>query len=86
MYAYKSLSQALVSIVRQGPSELLRGFLASSLRDAPYSGLFLVFYEEIKRDACRSYLFLVSVRGHRHYSFASVSAKMLKSFAVTRES
>jgi len=50
MYAYKSFSQALVSVARQGPSELLRGFVASSLRDAPYSGLFLVFYEEIKRD------------------------------------
>ncbi|KAF8351087.1 solute carrier family 25 member 38 [Amanita rubescens] len=50
MYAYKSFSQALVSVARQGPSEILRGFVASSLRDAPYSGLFLVFYEEIKRD------------------------------------
>ncbi|TFK43124.1 solute carrier family 25 member 38 [Crucibulum laeve] len=48
MYAYESLSGAFVSIVRQGPSELLRGFLASSLRDAPYAGLFIVFYEAIK--------------------------------------
>jgi len=56
MYAYKSFSQALVSVTRQGPSELLRGFVASSLRDAPYSGLFLVFYEEIKRDTCKSSL------------------------------
>ncbi|KXN84199.1 hypothetical protein AN958_12852 [Leucoagaricus sp. SymC.cos] len=50
MYAYESLSGALVSIVRQGPHELLRGFLASSLRDAPYAGLFVVFYEGIKRE------------------------------------
>ena len=41
----------MLSIVRAGPSELFRGFLASSLRDAPYAGLFLVFYEAIKRDA-----------------------------------
>lgn len=31
-------------------SELFRGFLATSLRDAPYAGLFVVFYEGIKRD------------------------------------
>ncbi|THH13108.1 hypothetical protein EW146_g7077 [Bondarzewia mesenterica] len=51
MYAYGSLTAALGSIVRSGPSELLRGFLASSLRDAPYAGLFIVFYEGIKREA-----------------------------------
>ena len=39
------------SIARGGPSELFRGFLASSLRDAPYAGLFVVFYEGIKHDA-----------------------------------
>ena len=52
MYAYESLTGALVSIVRQGPSELLRGFLASSLRDAPFAGLFVVFYEGIKHETC----------------------------------
>jgi len=41
---------ALISLTRQGPSELLRGFLASSLRDASYAGLFVVFYEAIKRE------------------------------------
>jgi len=51
MYAYQSLSGGLISITRQGPSELLRGFMASSLRDAPYAGLFIVFYEGIKREA-----------------------------------
>ncbi|EIN10161.1 mitochondrial carrier [Punctularia strigosozonata HHB-11173 SS5] len=54
MYAYTSLSGALVSIVRGGPRELFRGFLASALRDAPYAGLFVVFYEGIKRET--SYL------------------------------
>ncbi|KAF8075889.1 solute carrier family 25 member 38 [Lyophyllum atratum] len=49
MYAYQSLPSALISITRQGPSELLRGFMASSLRDAPYAGIFLVCYEGIKR-------------------------------------
>lgn len=51
MYAYESLTGALVSIARQGPSELLRGFFASSLRDAPSAGLFIVFYEAIKTRA-----------------------------------
>lgn len=47
MYAYPSLFQALRGMER---AELFRGFLASSLRDAPYAGLFVVFYESIKRD------------------------------------
>lgn len=59
IYAYESLPGAFGSLVRQGPSELLRGFLASSLRDAPYAGLFVVFYEGIKRETCQpSFIFL----------------------------
>ncbi|KAF9498247.1 mitochondrial carrier [Pleurotus eryngii] len=50
MYAYESLTGAFQSISRQGPSEFFRGVLASSLRDAPYAGLFVVFYEAIKRE------------------------------------
>jgi solute carrier family 25 protein 38 len=50
LYQYNNLPTAFISLVRQGPSELLRGFLASSLRDAPYAGLFVVFYEAIKRE------------------------------------
>lgn len=57
MYAYESLTGALISVIRQGPSELFRGFLASSLRDAPYAGLFVLFYEGIKRESC---MFLLS--------------------------
>ncbi|KAI9507681.1 solute carrier family 25 member 38 [Russula earlei] len=48
---YGSLTSSMRSIVRAGPSELFRGLLASSLRDAPYAGLFLVFYESIKHEA-----------------------------------
>ncbi|KAK7051324.1 hypothetical protein VNI00_004824 [Paramarasmius palmivorus] len=51
IYAYESLSGAFVSIARAGPPELLRGFTATSLRDAPYAGLFVVFYEAFKRQA-----------------------------------
>jgi len=53
MYAYSSFSTALVSLVRAGPSELLRGFTASALRDAPYAGIFVVFYESIKQELNR---------------------------------
>ncbi|KAF7313415.1 Mitochondrial glycine transporter [Mycena chlorophos] len=49
MYSYTSLSSAFLSIARSGPTELFRGFLASSLRDAPYAGLFVVVYEAVKK-------------------------------------
>ncbi|KAJ7229090.1 solute carrier family 25 member 38 [Mycena pura] len=51
MYAYTSLTSAFLSIARLGPSELFRGFLASSLRDAPYAGIFVLLYEGIKRQS-----------------------------------
>ncbi|KAJ7087315.1 solute carrier family 25 member 38 [Mycena belliarum] len=51
MYAYTSLPSAFMSIARLGPSELFRGFFASSLRDAPYAGIFVVLYEGIKRQS-----------------------------------
>ncbi|KAG9317054.1 solute carrier family 25 member 38 [Chiua virens] len=50
-FAYRSLTASLVSIIRAGPSELMRGFAASCLRDAPYAGLFVLFYEAIKRES-----------------------------------
>jgi solute carrier family 25 protein 38 len=52
IYMYESLPGAFISVVRLGPSELLKGFLASSLRDGPYSGIFVLFYEGIKRETC----------------------------------
>jgi len=51
MYAYTSLTGAFLSIARLGPSELFRGLLASSLRDAPYAGIFVLLYEGIKRQS-----------------------------------
>ncbi|KAJ8085898.1 hypothetical protein PM082_004717 [Marasmius tenuissimus] len=51
IYTYETLSGAFISILRLGPSELLKGFLATSLRDAPYAGLFVVFDEGFKRQA-----------------------------------
>ncbi|KAI0056798.1 solute carrier family 25 member 38 [Artomyces pyxidatus] len=54
MYAYTSLASAFRAIARGGRAELFRGFSASALRDAPYSGLFVVCYELIKREAAHS--------------------------------
>ncbi|KAJ3844643.1 solute carrier family 25 member 38 [Lentinula raphanica] len=51
IYAYQTLSGAFSSLVKSGPTELLRGVSASSLRDAPYAGLFVVFYESLKKHA-----------------------------------
>ena len=50
MYAYSSLSSAIVSLFRAGPHELFRGFTASALRDAPYAGIFVGCYENIKQE------------------------------------
>ncbi|KAF8432535.1 mitochondrial carrier domain-containing protein [Boletus edulis BED1] len=50
-FAYRSLTGSLASIVRTGPKELMRGFVASSLRDAPHAGLFVLLYEAIKRES-----------------------------------
>lgn len=56
MYAYPSFSTALASLVRAGPSELFRGFTVSALRDAPYAGIFVVFYENIKQEISQAYV------------------------------
>ncbi|KAG6878348.1 hypothetical protein C0993_008106 [Termitomyces sp. T159_Od127] len=82
MYAYQSVTGALVSITRQGPSELLRGFLASSLRDAPYAGLFIVFYEGIKRETYS--IFPTTSSGHAAaiHSFSAASAGAIATLAT----
>lgn len=35
-------------MVREGPRTLFQGFSATTLRDAPYAGMSLMFYEAIK--------------------------------------
>lgn len=66
IYAYETVSGALVALARKGPSELFKGFLPSSLRDAPYAGLFVFCYEAIKRRACEQIF-------TRHYYFILIS-------------
>lgn len=55
LYAYHSIPSAIGSLIRAGPSELFRGVLATSLRDAPYAGLFMLSYEQLKTELCMSF-------------------------------
>ncbi|KDR74533.1 hypothetical protein GALMADRAFT_99629 [Galerina marginata CBS 339.88] len=82
IYVYQSFSGAFVSIVRQGPSELFRGFLPSSLRDAPYAGLFIVLYERIKRET--SYLMPATSSSHAAliHSMSAASAGAIATLAT----
>ncbi|KAK2742691.1 hypothetical protein FQN57_005146 [Myotisia sp. PD_48] len=49
-YAYRSLWSAAKDIVRsEGFRGLFSGFGATAVRDAPYAGLYVVFYEQSKR-------------------------------------
>ncbi|TRM68669.1 mitochondrial carrier domain-containing protein [Schizophyllum amplum] len=84
IYAYETLGGAFVALVRAGPSECLRGFVASSLRDAPYAGLFVLSYEGIKRRA--SALAPPSSAGHAQnmliHSISAASAGVLATLAT----
>jgi solute carrier family 25, member 38 len=49
-YAYRSLAGAARDIVRtEGVRGLFAGFGATAVRDAPYAGLYVAFYEQLKR-------------------------------------
>jgi solute carrier family 25 protein 38 len=50
LYAYKSMLGACKDILRtEGPRGFFSGFGATAIRDAPYAGLYVLFYEESKR-------------------------------------
>jgi len=49
-YAYRSLMGAGRDIIRtEGLRGLFAGFGATAARDAPYAGLYVLFYEQLKR-------------------------------------
>lgn len=49
-YAYRSLAGATKDIVRtEGVRGLFAGFGATAVRDAPYAGLYVALYEQLKR-------------------------------------
>ena len=50
LYSYRSIWDAGSSILkREGPRGFFSGFGATALRDAPYAGLYVLFYEQSKR-------------------------------------
>ncbi|CAE7010304.1 hypothetical protein PTNB85_00915 [Pyrenophora teres f. teres] len=50
LYAYNSLFTASRDIFRtEGPKGFFAGFGATAVRDAPYAGLYVLFYEQSKR-------------------------------------
>ncbi|KAJ3529404.1 hypothetical protein NM688_g7857 [Phlebia brevispora] len=74
LYTYNNVFGALRSIARAGPSELFRGFVPSALRDAPYAGLFVVFYESIKGKTSRLLPSDSPLQATAVHSFAGASA------------
>ncbi|MCJ1382148.1 hypothetical protein MMC17_005260 [Xylographa soralifera] len=50
LYAYKSLWGAGTAILqKEGVRGFFSGFGATAIRDAPYAGLYVLFYEQLKR-------------------------------------
>jgi solute carrier family 25, member 38 len=50
LYAYKSLAGASKDILRtEGLRGFFSGFGATAIRDAPYAGLYVLFYEQLKK-------------------------------------
>ena len=50
LYSYNSLFTASRDILRtEGPKGFFAGFGATAVRDAPYAGLYVLFYEQSKR-------------------------------------
>lgn len=82
LYAYNSLFGALRTMVRSGPSELFLGFLPSALRDAPYAGLFVVFYEGIKHETNRLIPSSSSLHAAGVHSFSAAAASTIATMAT----
>jgi solute carrier family 25 protein 38 len=50
LYAYKSIAGAGRDIIRtEGIKGFFSGFGATAIRDAPYAGLYVLFYEQLKK-------------------------------------
>lgn len=66
-YAYRSLASAARDILRtEGPRGLFAGFGATAVRDAPYAGLYVAFYEQFKRTLAR-----ITTNNHNTYKNSS---------------
>lgn len=64
IYAYKSMVSASRDILRQeGARGFFSGFGATAIRDAPYAGLYVVFYELVKKQLNTSFPNSTTVSG-----------------------
>ncbi|CAG2103635.1 unnamed protein product [Medioppia subpectinata] len=55
IFSYKTLRQALRhTYVSEGPRGLIAGLMPTLMRDAPFSGLYYMFYSQLRQMALRS--------------------------------
>ncbi|KAI9827570.1 MAG: hypothetical protein M1832_004920 [Thelocarpon impressellum] len=70
LYAYRSLRSAAAHILRtEGPRGFFAGFGATAARDAPYAGLYVLFYERLK-----THLSFLSSPAAVHFSSGALAA------------
>ncbi|EJU05999.1 mitochondrial carrier [Dacryopinax primogenitus] len=81
LFNYKTMGEAFRGILRkQGAVGLLSGWTPSAIRDAPYAGIFLLFYEQIKDSTERAV-----TRSHKQpfpgliHSFSAATAAAIAS-------
>ncbi|KAL7422452.1 hypothetical protein Q5752_003100 [Cryptotrichosporon argae] len=75
---YRSLPRALLSLVQtSGVRGLFQGFTATAARDAPYAGIYVVFYEKGKEVASRLFRDELGVPNAALHSGSAVTASVL---------
>jgi solute carrier family 25 protein 38 len=73
-YAYRSLLGAGRDILRtEGVRGLFAGFGVTAVRDAPYAGLYVLFYEHLKKDLV-SHTSLLSSSSSIHFTSGALAA------------
>ncbi len=76
LYRYRSMLEAIQSISRQeGLKGFFTGFGATCLRDAPYAGLYVLFYEQLK-NTIPALLHMNSNKSNNDYFNISTSASI----------
>lgn len=64
IYKYNSVGEALKIIYKQeGIRGLSSGLVPTLLRDAPYSGLYLTFYTQLKNIVIEAGKFFIKIKG-----------------------
>jgi solute carrier family 25 protein 38 len=89
LYAYTSLASAARDILsREGARGFFAGFGATALRDAPYAGLYILFYEQSKKRLSASRFLLSSATekkdGRDNNASGGVRSERAKKMALSR--